>query len=174
MPGTDTGDLTQTLVRLAGQLCDPPAGDNALVTLTLRDRNGVDHLVLLKDRVDGDRLLEKILAEVELANLGVAKHTHDGAVLLDARELLVDAGPLGILFGVTRESLLRLRGTPVLVEAALALVAEMLRPHGAEGLEAPRSLNIADEPAHDHRRTLDDGDGLDDLLFVSLGASLID
>merc|ERR1739848_516344 len=106
MPRTDTGDLTETLVGLTGELGDTPAGDDTLVTLTLGDGNGVDHLVLLEHAVDGHRLLEEalsesdlvghgatvplhladvglLLAEVKLADLGVADEAENGAVLVE-------------------------------------------------------------------------------------------
>merc|ERR1712054_659814 len=196
VPGTDTGDLAETLVGLTGELGDTPAGDDTLVTLTLGDGNGIDHLVLLEDAVDGDGLLEEalsesdlvghaatvhlhladvrlLLAEVELANLGVADDAEDGAVLVELLLLSLDAGALSVLLGVPGECLLLLGGTPVLVEAALALVAEVLGPHSAARLEATRGLVVADHADGHHRRGLDHGNSLDDLLLVSLGASLV-
>ena len=196
MPGTNTGDLTETLVGLARKLGHTPAGDDTLETLTLGDGNGVDLLVLLEDGADRDRLLKEtlderdlvshgaavdldltdvglLLAKVEFADLGVDDGTHDGAVLLDALLLLVDAGALAVLLGVASEGLVLLRGAPVLVEPALALVGEMLGPDGAEGLEATRGLKVSDHTDHDERWALKDGHGLDDLLLVGLGASLV-
>merc|ERR1711904_668053 len=149
VPRADTGDLTETLVGLTGELGDTPAGDDTLVTLTLGDGNGVDHLVLLEHAVGGHGLLEQalsegdlvghgatvhlhladvglLLAEVELANLGVADEAEDGAVLVELLLLGLDTGALGVLLGVTGECLLLLGGPPVLVEAALALIAEVL------------------------------------------------
>merc|ERR1711977_186040 len=196
MPRTDTGNLAETLVGLARELGNTPTSDNTLVSLTLGDGNGIDHLVLLKDRVNRNGLLKELgakldlvlhgatvdldladvgllLTEVELGDLGVAEHTHDGAVLLDTLELLVNTGTLSVLLGVAGESLLGLGGTPVLVEAALALVGKMLSPDGAEGLEATRSLDVANKTAHDHGGALNDGDSLHDLLLVGLGAGLV-
>merc|ERR1719159_2068004 len=46
MPCTDTGDLAETLVSLAGQLLGVPSGSDAVVTATLGDTDVVDHLVL--------------------------------------------------------------------------------------------------------------------------------
>merc|ERR1712139_545720 len=161
MPRADTGDLAETLVGLAGKLGHTPAGDDTLVTLTLGDGNGIDHLVLLEHAVDGHGLLEKVLseldlvshatavhlhladvclllAEVHLADLGVADEAKDGAVLVEFLLLSRDAGALGVLLGVTGERLLLLGGAPVLVEAALALVAQVLSPHSAARLEATR------------------------------------
>merc|ERR1719163_1658458 len=50
----------------------------------------------------------------------------------------------------------------------------MLSPDGAEGLEATRSLDVANKTAHDHGGALNDGDSLHDLLLVGLGAGLVD
>merc|ERR1711977_436395 len=196
MPRTDTGNLAETLVCLTGELGDTPASDNTFVTLTLGDGDGINHLVLLEDGVNRHRLLKEILSEldlilhrttvdldltkmslllteVELLDLSVAEDTHDGAVLLDTLDLLIDTSTLSVLLGVAAEGLLALGGTPVLVEAALALVAEMLSPDGAEGLEATRSLDVANKTAHDHGGALNDGDSLHDLLLVGLGAGLV-
>merc|ERR1712106_231797 len=72
MPGSDTGDLAETLVGLAWELlCVPTRGDT-VVTATLGDANGVDHLVLGEDRVDGDLLLEVLVAPVDLLVNGTA------------------------------------------------------------------------------------------------------
>jgi hypothetical protein len=65
-------------------------------------------------------------------------------------------------------------GLPVLVETALALLANVLGPDGFECAEAARRLNVADEADADERGRLEDGDGLDDLLFVDLGAGPVD
>ena len=68
-----------------------------------------------------------------LANLGVGENTDDGAVLLDTLQLAGNglAGFLCVLLGVLRECLL-LRFVPILVEAPLDFVAEMLGPDGGE------------------------------------------
>ena len=68
-----------------------------------------------------------------LANLGMGENTDDGAVLLDTLQLAGDglAGLLCVLLGIFRECLL-LRLIPVLVEASLDFVAEMLGPDGGE------------------------------------------
>jgi len=47
MPGTDTSDLAQTLVRLAGKLAGTPTGSDTLETLTLCDTDDIDHVVLV-------------------------------------------------------------------------------------------------------------------------------
>jgi hypothetical protein len=169
VPGTNTSDLAETLVRLAGQLGGTPTGGNTLETVTLGNGNDVDHLVLLEDGVDVDGLLEEVAGEVNLvgngatvdldlhkvglllldgglADLGVGEDTDDSAVLLDALELTGDGGTgrLGVLLGVLGEGLL-LGLVPVLVEATLDLVAQVLSPDGGERAETAGSLDVTDD-----------------------------
>jgi hypothetical protein len=80
----------------------------------------------------------------------VGEHTDDGAVLLDALEVAGDTGAalLGVLLGVLGESLL-LALVPVLVEATLDLVAQVLSPDGGERAETTGSLNVSDNTNSD-------------------------
>ena len=174
VPGTDTSDLAQTLVRLARQLLGAPAAGDTLETVTLGDGNDVDHLVLLEDGVDVDGLLEQVVGKVDLlsnsatvdldlhqvgllllerslADLGVGEKADDGAVLLDALELTGDGGTvvLGVLLGVLGEGLL-LALVPVLVEAALDLVAQVLSPDGGERAQTTRGLDVTDDTDSNH------------------------
>lgn len=173
VPGTNTGDLTQTLVSLTGQLGGTPTAGDTLETVTLSDSNDVDHLVLLEDAVDLDGLLEEVAGEVNLvgngttvdldlhkvgllllegslADLGVGEDTDDSAVLLDALELAGDGGAvvLSVLLGVLGEGLL-LALVPVLVEATLNLVAQVLSPDGSERAETTGSLDVSDNTDSD-------------------------
>lgn len=166
MPSTDTSDLAETLVSLAGKLLGAPTSSDTAETVTLGDGNDVDNLVLLEDCVDRDGLLEEAVAELNLvsdgaavdldlhemgllllkgglADLGVGKDSDDGAVLLDALKLAGDRGTavLGVLLGVLGESLL-LRLVPVLVEAALELIGQVLGPHGRQGTETTGGLDV--------------------------------
>ena len=70
MPGTNTGDLAETLVSLAWELLGVPSGSDAVVTATLGDTDGVDHLVLGEDGVDGDLFLEVVVAPLNLLGNG--------------------------------------------------------------------------------------------------------
>lgn len=174
MPGTDTSDLSETLVGLTGKLLGTPSGGDTVETVTLGDSDDIDHLVLLEDGVDADGLLEEAVAEVDLvgdgatvdldlhkvgllllegslADLGVGEDTDDGAVLLDTLELAGDgrAAALGVLLGVLGESLL-LALVPVLVEATLDFVAQVLGPDGSERSETTGRLNVAHETNNDH------------------------
>jgi len=113
MPGTDTGDLSETLVCLSRQLLGSPSAGDALETMALGHGNGIDNLVLLEDGVDPDRLLEQtvakgdfvcnastvdldlhqvclLLLERGLTDLSVGKDTDDSGVFLDALEFAGD------------------------------------------------------------------------------------
>merc|ERR1740117_178964 len=162
--------------------------------------DGVDHVVLGEDVADRDELLEEamaevdllgdgatvdldlhqvslLLAELDLADVGVGKHTHDVAVLLDALQLGVGSITtlglvLGRTLGVLGESLL-LGVVPVLVESALDLVVQVLGPHGGEGTKAAGGLDVANQTNNAHGGSLDDGDSLDNFLLVDLGSGLV-
>ena len=173
VPSTNTSDLAETLVRLAGKLGGTPTGGDTLETVTLGDGNNVDHLILLEDAVDLNGLLEQVAGEVNLvgdgatvdldlhkvglllldgglADLGVGKDTDNSAVLLDALQLTGDGGTgrLGVLLGVLGESLL-LGLVPVLVEATLDLVTQVLSPDSGEGAETAGSLDVTNNTDSD-------------------------
>lgn len=198
VPSTDTGDLAETTVGLAGKLGNTPTRDDTGVTVTLGDGDNVDALVLLEDGLDVKGLLEVGLGELDLVGdgatvdldlgevglllgkaglreLGVGEDANDGGVLLDTLKLASNGGAvvLGVLLGVAGEGLL-LRTVPVLVEATLDLVREVLGPNGGKGAETTGSLNVADDTDDDHGGSLDDGDGLDDLTLVHLRAGAVE
>ena len=85
---------------------------------------------------------------------------------------------LGVLLevrvGRVVDERLLLRGVPVLVEPALGRIGQVLRPDGGQCAQALRGLDVSDHTDGNHRRSLDDGDGLDHLLLVDLGARLVD
>lgn len=70
MPSSDTSDLTQTLVGLARQTAGTPTSGNTLKTFTLGDGDDVNHLVLLKDGVNGNLLFKVLLGEGNLVGDG--------------------------------------------------------------------------------------------------------
>jgi len=113
MPGTNTSDLSQTLVCLSWQLLGSPSTCDTLETVALGDGNAVNHLVLLKDCVNFYWLFEELVTEVDLLrdtttidlnlhqmslllferglpDLSVGEDSDDCAVLLDALELSGD------------------------------------------------------------------------------------
>lgn len=173
MPGTDTGDLSETLVCLSRQLLRSPSAGDALETMALGHGNGIDNLVLLEDGVDLHGLLEQTVAEGDLvcdatavdldlhqvcllllerglADLGVGEDADDGGVLLDALEFAGDgrALVLGVLLCVLGECLL-LRSVPVLVESTLHFVAEMLCPDSGKRSKAAGCLDVTDKTDDD-------------------------
>ena len=174
MPGADTSDLAETLVCLARELLGAPAAGDALKAVALGDGDAVDHLVLLEDGVDLDRLLEEPVCELDLvcdgaavdldlhemrllllerglADLGVGENADDGAVLLHTLQVASDALAtfLCMLLGVLGEGLL-LAAIPVLVESPLDLVGEMLSPHSGQRAQAARGLDVAHQANDNH------------------------
>jgi hypothetical protein len=138
-----------------------------------------------------------LLLNGSLADLSVGEHTDDSAVLLDALKLAGDGGTggLGVGLGVLGEGLL-LGLVPVLVEATLDFVAQVLSPDGGERAETTGSLDVTNDTDSNelerkalvfkqffsshpqpggktYRRGLDDGNGLDDLLLVHLGTGTV-
>merc|ERR550517_1903564 len=198
MPGADTGDLAETLMRLAGKLLGVPPGSDAFEPFSLGDTDQVNHLVLGEDIHDGDGLLEHAVGVVDLVGdrptvqldlhdvsllltlaqellLGVNNQPHDLAVLFDLSQVLLDFLLTGLIFPLHAglgESLLLGLG-PVLVEATLALLAQMLSPHGLQGPQATWSLDVSDHTNTGHWRGLNDGHSLNDVLLVDLGTGTI-
>ena len=116
-----------------------------------------------------------LLADLNLRDLGVRDDTDDLAMLLDLRQLLLRVLRLvRLLLGVLCEGLLVLGLVPVLVEPSAELVGQMLSPDGGQGTKTTRSLDIPDNSDNHHRGSLNDGDSLDGLLLVLLGAGLVD
>jgi len=190
MPCSDTGDLSETLVSLSGQLPDSPTGSNSLKSVTFGNSDHVDHGVLFEDGVNGDVLLKEterevnllldgssvdldfhnvsLLLELELSDLGVDEDSDNSAVLLDPGQLSLDSGlVLGVLLGVLGEGLL-LRSVPVLVEPSLDLIAQMSSPNGGESTETSWGWDVTNNSNDDHRGSLNDGHSLNDFLLVDL------
>ena len=141
MPSTNTGDLSETLVCLAGQLLGVPTRGDTLESFTLGHTNDVDHLILGKDTFDGDGLFKVSTSPVDLlrnvatielhfhnmgllltllhhAHLSMGNHTHNGTILLDASQVHVDfsfAKGISPFLGVLGESLL-LRFVPMILQ----------------------------------------------------------
>ena len=70
MPGTDTGNLSETLVGFPWELLGSPTVSNTLETVTLCDGNNIDVLVLFKDSGDIDGLLKETMSVVDLVGDG--------------------------------------------------------------------------------------------------------
>jgi len=196
MPGTNTGNLTETSVGLAGKLLGTPTSGDTLETLTLGNGDDINHLVLLEEGSNIDFLLEVLaspvnllgngatvdldlhnvsllLTDLSLADLSVGNDADNAAVLLDTLEFTSDLlGAFSVLLGVLGESLL-LGAVPVLVEAATDLVGKMLSPDGGKSAKTTGSLDVTNNTNDNHGGSLDDADSLDNLLLVHLGTRTV-
>jgi len=190
MPGTDTGNLSETLVGFPWELLGSPTVGNTLETVTLGDSNDVDVLILFEDGGDFNGLLKEfvsigdlvrngsavqldlhqvglLLAQTSLADLSVGENADDSTVFADALQFTISrlATVLGVLLGIAGESLL-LRSVPVLVEPSFELLTEVRSPDGGEGSEATRGLNVSNDANNENGGRFHDGDGLNHLTFV--------
>jgi hypothetical protein len=84
MPGSDASNLTETTMCLTWKTGDSPSGHHTLSSASLGDGNGINHLVVVEDRVDRDRLLEETGSKVDLLGDGssVDLDLHDVSLLL--------------------------------------------------------------------------------------------
>lgn len=194
MPGTDTGDLSETSMSLSGKSRDTESLDHTLSSLTAGNSDDIEALGVLEDLTDANLLLELVLGPVDLlgngtsvdldfhdvslvltksklADLGGTENTDDGGVLLNAVKITgeVSLGGLVLVLAVDvlGESLL-LGLHPVLVESALHVVVHVLGPDGGESAHTTGSLNVTDESDDLHRWALDNGASVNDILLDDL------
>mmetsp|Transcript_20315 Transcript_20315/g.41723 ORF Transcript_20315/g.41723 Transcript_20315/m.41723 type:complete len:417 (+) Transcript_20315:26-1276(+) len=196
VPRADASNLPEPTVGLARKAGDTPAGDDTLGAGPCGNRDAIDHLVLVENVRHLDLLLEHVhneiylflggatvhldlldvgllLPKLHLRDLCVADRADDLAVLLRPGDFGGHRGALGALARIAPPLLvlgkgLLLRLVPGLVEAPLALLAQVPSPDRSQGPEAAWCLHVADKADDDHRRRLDDGHGLSDLLLVEL------
>lgn len=199
VPGTNASNLTETTVSLTGETGNTPTRDNTAEALTLGGSGDVDLLTLGEDGVDVDLLLEELLGElnlllnratvdldlqdvglllteVELEDVSVGNDTDDLGVLLHGLDVISELSltlSSGVLLGVAGEGLV-LGTVPVLVHTTEELVIEMLGEDSLVGAESLRSLDVSDDTDNGHRRSLNDGDGLDSLLLVETRTRTVD
>jgi len=197
VPCSDTGNLAETTVSLAGKTGDTPTSNHTLVTVTTGSRADIHNFTLRKELVDFNLLFKEIAGEVnllsnraaidlnleevslllakeDLADLGVGNDTNDLAVLLDAVELNLNLlGLLGVLLGILGESLL-LGAVPVLVEASLDLIGQVTSPDGGESAKTIGGLDISHNTNDSHGGRLENGDSLHSLLLMQLRSRSLD
>ena len=66
MPGTDTGNLSETLVGFPWEFLGSPTVSNTLETMALGNGNNVDILVLFEDGGDINGILKETMSVVDL------------------------------------------------------------------------------------------------------------
>jgi hypothetical protein len=192
MPSTDTSDLAETAMGLAGQAGNTPTADDTGITVTFGDSEDIDVLVDGEDSGDGDGALEKLASEVDLSgnittvdldlnqvslllakleqlDLSVGQHADDVSMLFEASELSLNilVGLVGHAASIAIESFL-LGTVPVLVEATLDGLVQVSSPDGGQGAESAGGVDISNETDNVQRGGLEDGDGLDGLALVEL------
>jgi len=74
MPSTDTSNLAEPSVSLAGKAGDTPTSDNTLITLTLGHTNDIYHLIFLEYGIHWDLLLEEAVGIVYLVRNSSSIH----------------------------------------------------------------------------------------------------
>jgi len=194
MPSSDTSNLTETSVSLSAELLGTESLDDALVSLTLGDADGVDALVGLENFSNGDFLFEfapspvnllgnsatvnlnfhnlgLVLSLLDLADLSGSEHTHNSAVLLDTGKVPLDRvlvlGVELVAVSVLGEGLL-LSVHPVLVESALHIVVELGGPDSLESAEATGGFDVTDETDDLHGWALEDSASVHNILLDDL------
>jgi len=196
MPSSDTGDLTKSLVSLSGKSSSTPSRSHSGESVTLGGGEGIKHLVLSEDSINGNLLLEKSISEVNLlfngssvnlnleemglalsksnlSDLSVSENSNDGGSSLQSVEVLLnEVLVVSVHLDVLGEGFL-LRLVPVLVESSLQIVAQMVSPDGGESSKSSGGGDVSNDSNNDHGGSLDDGDSLDDFLLVNLRSELV-
>ncbi|KAF3846161.1 hypothetical protein F7725_003239 [Dissostichus mawsoni] len=171
MPGTNTGNLTQTTMGLARKLlCAPTAGDT-LVSVTLGDANNIDHLVLGEDVVNRHGLFQLLTGPVHLVSdaASVQLHLHQMRLLLrngqqahlnrrNKMHYLVKAFFLDLYLRPHRR---RHEVGTVPVESALALFTDVLSEDSLEGPQATGCADVTNNSNHNHGRGLKNARSVD-------------
>lgn len=197
MPCSDTGNLAETAMGLTWETGNSPSGDDTLGTTSLGDGNGINHLVQREDAGYWDWLLQEtsskvnlvsnrssidldlhkmglLLVEWGLGDLSMGNNTDHVAVLLHLLKLGLDfLSSIGMLGNILGEGLL-LGLVPVLVEATLDLLGQMLSPHGGQSTWSTSGLDVSNDTDDNHWWGLNNGNGLGNLLLVGLGSWLVD
>jgi len=197
MPSTNTGDLAEASVGLAGKTSDSPTGNDTGKAVTAVGGTDIDDLSLSEHGCDLHLLLEQatskvnlggdittvhlhlqkvgnFLSELDLADLSVGKDTDDLAVLLDAVDFSINfLRLLSGLLGVLGESF-PLASVPVLVKSSLDVIRKMVGPNGGQRAETIWSFNVANNTNNHHWWGFKDGDGLHSFLLVQLGSRTFD
>jgi len=114
-----------------------------------------------------------LLLQRGVLNLGMGQHTNDGRMLGQLSNGFLGDGVRGILASrsIFSKGLL-LALIPALVEATFDFVAQVVRPQVGQSAETTGGLDVANNTDDNHRGGVQDGNGLDSLFLVELGARL--
>lgn len=194
MPGSDTSNLAETSVRFSLESLASVSLNNTLHSLTAGNSDNIGALVVGEDIGDSDLLLEVllgpldlggdittvnldfhdvvlVLSESELADLGGAEDSDDGAVLGNSVLGSLD----GVLVGGSELVSVLVLGEGFLggvlvvsVHTSLGVFIKVLGPDGGELSAATRCVNVSDHTDNLHGRGLDNGEGVDDILLEHL------
>jgi hypothetical protein len=191
MPGSDTGDLSETSMSFSGKFLGTPSAGDTFSSVTLGDSDAIGVIVGGEDGGDWDLLFKETSAEVDFGggvatvdlklddmgflllewdefHLGVGDESDNLAVFLDLVQTLLLAGfGLGPFLLVFSESQF-LGFSPVFVESPFSFVTDMFSPDGLEGSETSWGLDVTNNTDSDHWWAIDDGDWLDDFFLVEL------
>jgi len=194
MPSTDTGNLTQTTVSLAGKTSNTPTSNDTNKSLTLGGSANINTFTFSKHVGNWDFLFKEflteinlfsdarttvdldfsqvsnLLAQVKLAHLGMAKQSNNLAIVFNAVELKLNIlRLLSSLLGILGESLL-LGSVPVLVEATLDFVRKVASPNSGKSAKTSWGFNITNHTNSNKRRSFKDSNGLNSFLLVQFGS----
>ncbi len=170
MPSSNTSDFSVTSVGLLLEMSHTPSLHDTGKSFTLGHTNDVNDLILSKDVIDSDFLLEETVSEVDLIGdslssvdldledvvlflsdvldevvLGVHDGSNNCAVFFNSVQL--DFNFLGILGSfclIAAEGFL-FGVNPVLVEPSEGSLIKMVGPDGSEGSESSWGLNVSNQ-----------------------------
>jgi hypothetical protein len=163
--------------------------DDSGNSLTLGDSQNVDHLILVKDRINFNFFFEEslgeidflrdvssvdldfddvifLLSEVQQFHLGVGNNSDDGAIFFNSVQFNVNVS-LGFsyVFLVFSESLL-LRIAPVLIESSQSVSIQLISPNSGQSSQSSGSFNVSNQTNNNHRGSFNNSNSFDDFLFV--------
>jgi len=193
MPSTNTSDLSETSVCFSGKFLGTPSAGYTLSSVTLSDTNAIGVVVGFEDGSNSDLLFKETFGEVNFGG-GVTsvnlKFDDVSFLLFEWKHFHLGVGDesnnLAVLFDLVQSSLLGrfrfspfllvfsesqfLGFSPVFVKSPFSFVTDMFSPDGLEGSETSWGLDVTNNTDSDHWWAIDDGDWLDDFLFVELVA----
>jgi len=192
VPSTDTGDLAEASMGLAGEAGNTPTRNDASISVTTSSSTNIQAFSFAEHLGNVNFLLEKragevnlggnitatvnldlkevsnLLSELQLADLGVGQNTDNLAVLLDAIDFGFDIlGLFSSLLGILGESL-PLGSVPVLVESTTNVIRQVVGPNSSQGAKTIGGFDVANNSNNNHRGSLKNSDSFNGLLLVQL------